>query len=52
MCVIIAQWPVQNFWLLLNRENGTFCNHHVGARKIQTCTYLENGYAYEDGTFT
>ena len=23
------------FWLLLNRENGTFCNHHVGARKIQ-----------------
>ena len=29
MCIIIAQWPVQNFWLRLNRENGTFCNHHV-----------------------
>ena len=29
MCIIIAQWPVQNFWSRLNRENGTFCNHHL-----------------------
>ena len=31
----IAKRSVQNFGLLLNRQNGTFGNHHVRARKYK-----------------
>ena len=33
MYIVIAKWSVQNFGLLLNRQNGTFSNYHVRARK-------------------
>ena len=35
MYIVIAKWSVQNFGLLLNRQNGTFSNYHVRARKYK-----------------